>query len=63
MVELELLQGGESAVALFGQLEPTVLAGARLRELVFRAGGDRPAQEGQRDGHDARSRQESTEHE
>jgi hypothetical protein len=51
VVELELLQRGERAIALFRQLEPSLLELVRRREPVLAR--LRLAQERQRDEHDA----------
>ena len=50
MVELQLLQGRERAIALFGELEPPPLEGVGLTEPVL--GGREPWTPQKRQGHD-----------
>src|SRR5919109_3380032 len=57
VVELELFQGRESTVALFGELEAPALAGVGLSQPVFRRREPRMPQERQRDDDDAGDRE------
>ena len=60
MVELELLEGGECAVTLLGEVEPAPLARVgRVKPIVT---GLRLAQVGQCDDHDARDREHDGNH-
>ena len=63
MVELELLQGCQSAVALLGELEPAALELIGLAEPVLGGGDPGPTQERQRNDDDGSDGKHHTERE
>src|SRR6185437_12765068 len=63
MVELELLQGSEGAVALLGELEPAAFELVGLAETVFCRRQPRSPQEGQRHDEDGGDRKQNPQRE